>query len=198
MPPLRGDLISLRLVRRADIDGLIDLLNDLGTRGALGHFLKSETDISSRFERDGYWSEDSGVLLMIDVSGGIVGWIGFIPVIYYFYGYEISYQVFGEQYSGKGYATEALALLTEYLFSTKPMGRLQAQYQTGQSRIAAGGGEVWLHPGGCDALPRVHPWPVPRHGTVVYHPPDARGVVTGHEASDGVTPDQPFDLRASG
>ncbi|MCE2530748.1 MAG: GNAT family N-acetyltransferase [Acidimicrobiia bacterium] len=125
MPPLRGDLISLRLVRSADIDGLIELLNDLGTRGALGHFLKSETDIRSRFERDGYWSDDSGVLLMIDAAADIVGWIGFVPVIYYFYGYEISYQVFGEQYAGKGYATEALGLLTEYLFSTKLMDRLQ-------------------------------------------------------------------------
>jgi len=119
VPPLRGDLISLRLVRSADIAGLIELLNDLGTRGALGHFLKSETDIRGRFERDGYWSDDSGVLLMIDAAGDIVGWTGFIPVTYYFYGYEISYQVFGEQYSGKGYATEALALLTEYLFSTR-------------------------------------------------------------------------------
>ena len=125
MPPLRGELSSLRLVRRADIDDLIELLNDLDTRGALGHFLKSEIDIRSRFERDGYWSDDSGVLLIIDAAANIVGWIGFIPVIYYFYGYEISYQVFGEQYSGKGYATEALGLLTEYLFSTKLMNRLQ-------------------------------------------------------------------------
>ncbi len=125
MPPLRGDLISLRLVRSADIDGLIELLNDLGTRGALGHFLKSETDIRGRFERDGYWSDDSGVLLMIDAAADIVGWIGFIPVTYYFYGYEINYQVFGEQYSGRGYATEALGLLTGYLFSTKLMDRLQ-------------------------------------------------------------------------
>ena len=62
---------------------------------------------------------------MIDAAADIVGWIGFISVIYYFYGYEISYQVFGEQYSGKGYATEALGLLTDYLFSTKLMNRLQ-------------------------------------------------------------------------
>ena len=33
--------------------------------------------------------------------------------------------MFGEQYSGRGYATEALGLLTEYLFSTKLMHRLQ-------------------------------------------------------------------------
>ena len=125
MPPLRGDLISLRLVRSADIDGLIDSLNDLDARGALGHVLKSETDIRGRFERDGYWSDDSGMLLMIDAAADIVGWAGFIPVTYYFYGYEISYQVFGEQHSGKGYATEALGLLTEYLFSTKLMDRLQ-------------------------------------------------------------------------
>ena len=125
MPPLRGDLISLRLVRSADIDGLIDLLNDLDARGALGHILKSETDIRGRFERDGYWSEDSGMLLMIDRAADIVGWAGFIPVTYYFFGYEISYQVFGEKHTGKGYATEALRLLTEHLFSTKLMDRLQ-------------------------------------------------------------------------
>ena len=125
MPPLRGELISLRLVRRADIDGLFELLNDLSTRGALGHFLKSETDIRRRFEQDGYWSDNSGTLLMVDTATDIVGWIGFTPVVFYFYGYEISYQVFGDQYSGKGYATEALGLLTDYLFSTKLMNRLQ-------------------------------------------------------------------------
>ncbi|MCY4622218.1 MAG: GNAT family protein [bacterium] len=125
MPPLRGDLISLRLVRSADIDSLFELLNDLSTRGALGHFLKSETDIRHRFAQDGYWSDNSGMLLMIDADAQIVGWIAFTPVVYYFHGYEISYQVLGEQYSGKGYATEALGLLTEYLFSTKLMHRLQ-------------------------------------------------------------------------
>ena len=125
MPPLRGELISLRLVRSGDIDGLFELLNDLSTRGALGHFLKSETGIRRRFEEDGYWSDNSGMLLMIDTAADIVGWIAFTPVVFYFHGYEISYQVFGEQYSGKGYATEALALLTDYLFSTKLMNRLQ-------------------------------------------------------------------------
>lgn len=125
MPPLRGELISLRLVHSADIDSLFELLNDLGTRGALGHFLKSETDIRRRFEQDGYWSGNSGMLLMIDAATDIVGWIAFTPVIYYFHGYEISYQVFGEQYSDQGYATEALGLLTDYLFSTKLMARLQ-------------------------------------------------------------------------
>ena len=54
MAPLRGELISLRLVRSTDIDGLFELLNDLSTRGALGHFLKSETGIRPRFEQDGY------------------------------------------------------------------------------------------------------------------------------------------------
>lgn len=125
VPPLRGDLISLRLVRSADIDDLIELLNNLEMRGALGHVLKPETDIRSRFERDGYWSDDSGMLLMIDSAADIVGWTGFIPLAFYLCGYEISYQVFGEQHSGKGYATEALGLLTEYLFSTKLMDRLQ-------------------------------------------------------------------------
>jgi RimJ/RimL family protein N-acetyltransferase len=125
VPPLRGDLISLRPVRSADIDDLIELLNNLEMRGALGHVLKPETDIRGRFERDGYWSDDSGMLLMIDSAADIVGWTGFIPLAFYLCGYEISYQVFGEQHSGKGYATEALKLLTEYLFSTKLMDRLQ-------------------------------------------------------------------------
>ncbi len=125
MPPLRGDLIRLRLVRSGDIDDLLDLLNDLGTRGALGHFLKSETHVRHRFEQDGYWSDKSGMLLMIDAAADIAGWISFTPVVFYFHGYEISYQVFGERHSGKGYATEALGLLTDYLFSTKLMHRLQ-------------------------------------------------------------------------
>jgi RimJ/RimL family protein N-acetyltransferase len=40
-------------------------------------------------------------------------------------GYELSYLIFGEQHAGKGYTTQAVQLLTEYLFAGKRTNRLQ-------------------------------------------------------------------------
>jgi RimJ/RimL family protein N-acetyltransferase len=65
------------------------------------------------------------MLLMVDDAGEIVGEIEYFPIINYLQGYEISYQLFGAQHAGKGYTTEAVNLLVQYLFGRKRVNRMQ-------------------------------------------------------------------------
>ena len=43
----------------------------------------------------------------------------------YWDAFELSYQLYGEQFAGRGYTTEAVRLLVDYLFATKKQHRIQ-------------------------------------------------------------------------
>ena len=122
---LVGDLIELRLVREQDLGSLYELMTDLDARGAyfpLG--VTSEPALRAAYAKNGFWDKDEGMLLM--VSGEeIVGEIEYFPISHYMQGYELSYQLFGTRHAGKGYTTEAVALLARYLFGGKRVNRLQ-------------------------------------------------------------------------
>ena len=61
----------------------------------------------------------------MDRDGEIVGAIEFFPFSHYMQGYELSYQLFGAEHAGKGYTSEAVNLLTEYLLGGKRVERIQ-------------------------------------------------------------------------
>ena len=93
---LNGDLIQLRLVREQDLGRLYELMIDLDARGAYFPLgVMSETALRAAFAKD-------GVL-----------------------GQGISYQLFGTRHAGQGYTTEAVNLLTRYLFGRKRVNRMQ-------------------------------------------------------------------------
>jgi len=122
---LVGDLIQLRLVREQDLGALYELMTDLDARGSyfpLG--VQSEPALHAAFAKNGFWDQDEGMLLI--VSGDeIVGEIEYFPISHYTQGYELSYQLFGSRHAGKGYTTEAVNLLTRYLFAGKRVNRMQ-------------------------------------------------------------------------
>ena len=129
---LRGDAIALRLVRESDLGTLYELMSNLETRGAyfpLG--LTSEPTLQAEFAKNGFWSEDEGMLLMVDHDDQIVGEIEYFPVTHYLQGYEISYQLFATEQAGRGYTTEAVTLLVRYLFGRKRVNRMQLNIHPG-------------------------------------------------------------------
>jgi [ribosomal protein S5]-alanine N-acetyltransferase len=155
---LHGDLLRLRPVQERDLDTLYSRLNDLEQRGSyfpLG--LHSEPKFRRDFEKDGFWTTDEGMLI-IDANDEIAGEIEFFPITHYLVGYELSYLIFGEEHSGKGYATEAVELLTEYLFARLRINRLQLNIHPNNQasrRVATKAGYVlegvmrgcWFHGG---------------------------------------------------
>ena len=123
---LRGERIVLRLVREQDLAALHSFETDLDTRGSyfpLG--VRSESALRAEFDRNGLWDKDEGTLLMTTADDEIVGAIEYFPITHYLVGYEISYQLFGDQHAGRGYTSEAVKLLVRYLFGLKRVDRLQ-------------------------------------------------------------------------
>ncbi|MGC5076284.1 GNAT family N-acetyltransferase [Agrococcus sp. DT81.2] len=124
--PLRGDLIRLRPVRARDLDELYERLGALEHRGAYFPVgLRAEPVFRRSFDETGFWGKDEGMLLMTSCDGAVVGEIEFYPIASYLTGFELSYLLFGREHHGKGYTTEAVRLLTAYLFSRWQIERVQ-------------------------------------------------------------------------
>jgi [ribosomal protein S5]-alanine N-acetyltransferase len=130
---LRGSEIDLRLVRDGDLEPLYELMSDLETRGPyfpLG--VMSQPALRAAFDKNGFWDTDEGMLLIVK-DGEIVGEIEYFPITHYLQGYEISYQLFGRQYAGRGYTTDAVNLLVTYLFGRKRVNRMQLNIHPGNA-----------------------------------------------------------------
>ena len=123
---LSGKLLRLRPVQERDLDELYSHMNALEYRGPFFPVnLHSEPKFRRDFDETGFWTREEGMLLMVNADDEIVGEIEFFPITPYLIGYELSYLLFGDQHSGKGYTTEAVQLLTRYLFGAKRIARLQ-------------------------------------------------------------------------
>ena len=124
---LVGKKVILRTLRPADLDVLYDLAadaRDLGDYYPLS--LPSEIRWRNQFGETGWWEEERGGLLITNHAGKLVGQIGFFQAARYLSTYEIAYRLYGREHWGQGYMSEAAQLMVAYLFSVKPINRLQA------------------------------------------------------------------------
>jgi [ribosomal protein S5]-alanine N-acetyltransferase len=130
---LKGQHVNLRTVRSKDLETFLDLSSDIESRGA--HYpliLPTETSLRTRFEKDGFWADDSGLMLIVDKqSDRILGTIVQFKAVHYYEAVEIGYIIFNPRDRGKGYLTEALTLFCKYLFDLKPIHRIQVQAEPG-------------------------------------------------------------------
>jgi RimJ/RimL family protein N-acetyltransferase len=124
---LQGRLIQLRLVREADLDAMYAAHVNITDRGA--HFplgVLSEPAFRREFAEHGFWKPDDGTLLIVTPdTGEIVGHIEFFRAVSYWDGFELSYQLYADSHAGRGYATEAVQLVVDYLFAVKQRYRIQ-------------------------------------------------------------------------
>ena len=128
---LKGHKVHLRTVRAKDLELLLDLMSDVSVRGNYYPLdLPTESSLRARYDKNGMWSDETGMLLMIEPdSDRIIGLIVFFKAVHYYNGYEIGYIVFDPTLRGKGITPEAVQLLVHYLFAWKPISRLQLQIQ---------------------------------------------------------------------
>jgi [ribosomal protein S5]-alanine N-acetyltransferase len=123
---LRGDRITLRPVREADLDAFSAAHVDIRNRGA--HFplgVVSESKLRRDFAETGFWQREEGTLLIITPAGEMAGHIEFFRPVGYWDAFELSYQLYDDRFASRGYATEAVQLLVDYLFATKKQHRIQ-------------------------------------------------------------------------
>lgn len=121
---IRGEKVLLRTVRESDIETLFALSSDLSLAGEFQALkLRSEIELRKKVQEDGLLGDEHSMLLII-VNEKIVGSIIFFKALYYD-GLEIGYLIYDPAVRNRGYATEALGLLCEFLFLAKKINRLQ-------------------------------------------------------------------------
>jgi RimJ/RimL family protein N-acetyltransferase len=64
------------------------------------------------------------MLLIVTAKDEVAGHIEFFRPVSYWDAFELSYQLYDERHAGRGYASEAVELLVDYLFGAKREHRI--------------------------------------------------------------------------
>jgi [ribosomal protein S5]-alanine N-acetyltransferase len=123
---LKGKSVQLRPVRQSDLQELYTRHIDLANRGDFfpWSFL-SEIEFRRRFEKNGFWEKEEGLLLIVEKAGNLLGHIEFFQTVSYLDELELSYQIYDQAERGHGYTTEAVTLLVRYLFGYQKTNRIR-------------------------------------------------------------------------
>ncbi len=122
---LTGQAVTLRQVHEADLDVLYEAHTNIRNRGAyfpLG--VMSQTAFRGEFAQHGFWQKTEGMLVIESPEGEIAGHIEFFRPVSYWDAFELSYQLYADQHAGRGFVTEAVQLLVDYLFGAKKEHRI--------------------------------------------------------------------------
>ncbi len=123
---LKGKSIQLRPILQADLPELYSHHIEIANRGEFFPLnILSESEFQRRFEQTGYWEKESGMLVIMNGSGAMIGHIEFFRTVSYLDEMELSYQIYGQAERGQGYATQAVNLLTRYLFGCLKVNRIR-------------------------------------------------------------------------
>lgn len=123
---LNGPSIHLRQVREQDLDFMYQIHTEIENRGPYFPVgVASEPEFRKRFRDTGYWGKDAGMLLITSPDGDVLGHIEFFHTVAYLDEIELSYHLYSPNQAGKGVATEAVRLLTEYLFDWLKINRIR-------------------------------------------------------------------------
>jgi RimJ/RimL family protein N-acetyltransferase len=122
---LHGKQVHLRPVRESDLDALYAAHVEIRNRGPyfpLG--VMSEPAFRREFAEKGFWQKEEGMLLILDSNEAMVGHIEFFKPVSYWDAFELSYQLYEERFGSRGYMTEAIQLMVDYLFANKKQHRI--------------------------------------------------------------------------
>lgn len=123
---LKGDHICLRPIREADLAHLYDAHQEIANRGLYYPWgVMSEATYRHKFQETGFWSKESGTLLIVTPEDEILGHIEFFPTVSYLDELELAYHVYSDAHRGLGATTEAVRLMAGYLFDTKRYNRIR-------------------------------------------------------------------------
>lgn len=123
---IKHSRITLRHVAEADLPYLIRAATDLQIRGE--HTVTSMTSpmkIKERFAQTGFSSDEGEKLIICDESGKVIGDVVHFPAKRYTDAREIGWIIYEEANRSKGYATEAVTALVDYLFRSRPINRVE-------------------------------------------------------------------------
>jgi len=124
---LRGQRVGLRHVAEGDLPWLQRSSSDPQVRGAfIGTRMLSPRKIEQRWQENGFSGEDTEKLLICHLEDGrVIGDLSHFTAARYTTAREIGWTLAEPGLRGQGLATEAAALLVDYLFENWPVNRLQ-------------------------------------------------------------------------
>lgn len=123
---IRGEMIHLRLTREEDLRILSERLNDVDAAGDFWPVtLVPEPMLRKRYHENGLWGDDFAQMLICDADDRILGEIICFKTAGYMSELEIAYRIFRPEDRGKGATTEALGLMTTFLFAYREVNRLR-------------------------------------------------------------------------
>lgn len=122
---LQGERVRLRPIRESDLEAFYSAHVDIRNRGAffpLG--VGSESKMRQEFAETGFWQREEGTLLIMTDEEEMAGHIEFFKPVTYWDAFELSYQLYDDRFAGRGFVTEAVQLLVDYLFANKKQHRI--------------------------------------------------------------------------
>ncbi|MCE4556322.1 GNAT family N-acetyltransferase [Roseateles cellulosilyticus] len=123
---LRGQRIGLRHVTEEDLPWLKRTTGDPQLRGPfLGSRMLAPREVDRRWQENGFSGEDAERLLICHLlDGSVIGDVVHFTASRYTTAREIGWMLADVSMRGQGLATEAAALLVDYLFENLPVNRL--------------------------------------------------------------------------
>jgi RimJ/RimL family protein N-acetyltransferase len=138
---LNGKNITLRPVTEEDLPQLYEHILNVENRGEYyPRSIQTLPGMKKELAENGFWTPEFGLLLLIDnESSKVVGQIVWFKTVQYMDELEIGYIMYDQTTRARGGMTEALKLLTSYLFDSKPVNRVRLCIATenGPSRRVA-------------------------------------------------------------
>jgi len=123
---LTNDNFRIRQVEEEDLSELTQLNNDLDVRGEyLPCDLVSPQETRQQFNENGMSTDNMETLLIVSKDDKLLGTLWHFKSVPYFNAREIGYKLFDVKQRGKGFVSEAVTLLTSYLFSSLQINRLE-------------------------------------------------------------------------
>ncbi len=123
---LIGEGVRIRPIALDDLEWVYEQVIDVESRGPW-YPLPTRSFVAFRraFEEHGYWTLDSGWFLIEDKAGRVVGQIDWARLSGDIPDMELGYRTYLQADRGKGYVTEAVRLMTRWLFETQPINRIR-------------------------------------------------------------------------
>jgi RimJ/RimL family protein N-acetyltransferase len=92
--------------------------------------LVSPHAVQKRFHDNGFSSDENETLLVCDESGAVIGDVMHFPAKRYTTAREVGWRIHDPAHRNRGYATEAVTALVDYLFRSYPMNRIECNTST--------------------------------------------------------------------
>ncbi len=127
-----GKNIKLRTIQPHELDYIYERISHINSKGPFWHLtIESSGEFIKEFHRTGFWSMEEGRMLILSNDDLVVGELLYFKGLDYQSGYEVGYELFSPEHSGKGYMSEALLLFCAYMFSIRPINRIQVNLMEG-------------------------------------------------------------------